>query len=71
MIIETKFDFGEMVVLKTDKEKKPRMITGFISRLHGNLFYLSCETAETCHYEIEFETITNDTKTVTGFANGK
>lgn len=54
MKIETKFDLSQIVFLITDQDQKERIITGIIVRPYGCLYYLSCGTEETTHYEMEF-----------------
>lgn len=36
MIIKCKYNFGDLVVLKTDREKKQRMVIGFSFRPNGH-----------------------------------
>ena len=53
MLIDNKFDFGQTVYLKTDKEQLPRIVTGMIVR-HGIIYYsLSQGTSETSHMDFE------------------
>lgn len=53
MILETQYNFGDIVYLKTDSDQKERMITGFKLRPAGTLIIVQCGTYETEHYEIE------------------
>jgi hypothetical protein len=53
MTIKNAFDFGDTVYLATDPEQFPRMVTGLIVRPHGVLYFVSCNTEETTHYDFE------------------
>lgn len=57
MVIENKFEVGDIVYLKTDTEQCDRLVTGLIIRPIGILYYLSLGPSETLHYEME---ITDD-----------
>lgn len=46
---------GSEVFLKTDQERLPRMVTGYIVRPTGVLYLLSSAATETEHYAIEIE----------------
>lgn len=58
--MNTKYNIGNIVFLKTDNEQVPRMITGILTRPYGNLFYLSNSTIETTHFEVEFTSDINE-----------
>lgn len=58
--MNTKYNIGDIVFLKTDKEQIPRMITGILIRPYGNIFYLSKGDYETTHYDIEFTSDINE-----------
>jgi hypothetical protein len=49
-----KYNIGDIVFLVTDKEQIPRQITGILQRPYGFIYYLSNNTNETTHYDIEF-----------------
>lgn len=66
MIIKCKYNFGDLVVLKTDREKKQRMIVGVHFSIFERLFVLACEGERTEHYEIEFS-LCEETKNKAGF----
>lgn len=54
LVIENKFDLGELVYLKTDEDQKMRMVTEISVMLDGSLVYeLTCGTVCTSHYEKE------------------
>ena len=48
-----RFKIGEIVYLKTDFEQLPRIVTGILMRPYGLIYYLSNNTTETTHYQIE------------------
>jgi hypothetical protein len=58
--MNTKYNIGDIVFLKTDKEQVPRMITGILIRPYGYLFYLSKSDLETTHFEIELTSDINE-----------
>jgi len=54
MVIENKYEFGEMVYLVTDDEQKKRIVTAIKVYPSGQLLYeLSCGTDNSDHYEFE------------------
>ena len=54
MVIDNKFEIGQIVYLKTDKEQLPRMITGLSCRGgEGISYWLGCGDKETNHFDIE------------------
>lgn len=53
MVIDNKYELGEIVYLVTDTEQAARIITGIIIRPTGIIYYLSCGKEEGNHYEIE------------------
>lgn len=57
MMLESKFDLGQMVYLKTDHEQRERQITQIT--WGGNMgirYCLTCGITETWHYDIEITT---------------
>ena len=58
--MNTRYNIGNIVFLKTDNEQVPRMITGILIRPYGNIFYLSKSDTETTHFEIEFTSDINE-----------
>jgi hypothetical protein len=58
--MNTKYNIGDIVFLKTDKEQEARIITGILIRPNGYVFYLSKSDLETTHYEIEFTSDINE-----------
>lgn len=56
MRVDTKYELGEIVYLKTDPDQQGRMITQ-ISLRPGHIFYeLSCGSNSSWHFEVEFTT---------------
>lgn len=53
MVIESEFDFGEIVYLTTDVDQKARMVTMVIVQPTGVLYKLSCGTGDSSHFGIE------------------
>jgi len=54
MVIDNKFEIGQLVYLKTDEEQKERMVVNIIIGPNDTLRYLLClAAAETWHYEME------------------
>lgn len=54
MDIKTKYDIGQIVFLATDENQRARIVTGIIIRPSGIIYYLTCGSEESTHYEIEF-----------------
>ena len=57
MVLNSEYNIGDFVYLKTDTEQLKRMITGYSVRKDTILYYLSQGVTETTHYGIE---INND-----------
>lgn len=56
MNIKTKFDIGQNVCLKHDREKQPRIVTGISVRAQKLLSYnLMSGVTDSWHYEFEIE----------------
>jgi len=56
MIIDTKYDIGDTVFLKTDYDQKERLVTR-IQMTQGNVMYeVSCGTENSWHYDFELAT---------------
>ncbi len=53
MMIDNKFDFGEIVYLVTDKDQTPRIV--YMMKVFKNeiLYELACGTTVSSHYEFE------------------
>jgi hypothetical protein len=65
MIIENKFDLGELVYLITDEEQKQRMVTKIQIFLDGSVMYmLSMGTLNSDHYEKEISEEKNINATI-------
>lgn len=67
MKIETKFDIGEMVLVKTDTQKAERMVTNIkICPNENHIYTLSIAEKISDHYEMELES-SNKTNNKAGF----
>lgn len=54
IVLQNKYDFGDIVYLKTDMEQLPRIVTAFISCPAGDILYeVNCGTIVSRHYEFE------------------
>lgn len=54
MLIENKYDFGDIVYLVTDGEQLPRIVTSIKIFKNGELLYLlSCGVSASDHYDFE------------------
>jgi len=66
LIIENKFDLGELVYLKTDEDQKQRMVTRITIGLDGSIiYYLTLGTLISEHYEKEISAEKNTLATTT------
>lgn len=52
-MIESDFEFGDIVFLKTDPDQLERQITGYIQRPNSIAYELSCGVETSIHYEFE------------------
>lgn len=66
MKFESKYGIGDVVSLVTDEENRSRIISGVSFRPNGYVYYLSCGSSETVHYDIEIKK-PEAKKTVNGF----
>lgn len=53
IVIENKFEIGQIVYLKTDEDQCARIITGIHIRPTGITYSLAVGDEETPHYEVE------------------
>lgn len=54
MKVETKYNIGDVVFLSTDIEQLQRVVTGIIIRPNNSIiYYLTCGSNETTHYDLE------------------
>lgn len=53
MLIDTKFELGDLVYLQTDPDQQKRLVTGLEIRPNGIIYLLSCGAVESSHYDIE------------------
>lgn len=59
MVIENKFNIGDVVYLKTDKDQSPRIVYGFAVRQAGILYELACGASTSGHYDFEITSEAN------------
>lgn len=53
-VIENKFDFGDLVYLRTDEDQKMRLVVAIKILPDGAItYYLSCGTVVSEHFEFE------------------
>jgi|LakMenEpi03Aug12_release.lakeMendotaPanAssembly.Ray.scaffolds.fasta_scaffold2208749_2 hypothetical protein len=60
MKINNKFTIKDLVVLSTDPDKLPRLVTGIIVRTSGLIYELSCGEFTSPHFEFEIELYKED-----------
>lgn len=53
MVIENKFELGQLVFIKTDTDQYPRMVISISVRQGGLLYELNFAQSSSWHYEIE------------------
>lgn len=53
MIINNKYDIGQIVFLITDPEQLPRIVTRLIVNMNTVLYDLSCGMEMSAHYDFE------------------
>lgn len=53
MVIENKFNFGDVVYLKTDNAQQPRIVTGFSVRQTCITYELACGVTTSWHWDFE------------------
>jgi len=49
MVIDNKFDFGQVVYIKTDQDQRPRIITGILVKPGYMEYQLNCGTDWSWH----------------------
>jgi hypothetical protein len=57
MVIDNKYEIGQVVYCCTDKEQQPRMITGIMVRPTAILYVVSLNGNESYFYEIEISNV--------------
>lgn len=65
MNITTKFDFGDIVYLKTDPDQLERIVTGFSIKLNSICYNLNHATTESWHWDFEITKDRDILKTTT------
>jgi hypothetical protein len=58
--IDNKFDFEQIVYLKTDREQLPRMVTKISITKVDIIYELSCGTLVSGHYGCEISEVINE-----------
>lgn len=53
MMIEVKYQFGQVLYLKTDQDQKPRILTGVLQRSGGVQLELACGSGSSWHWLFE------------------
>lgn len=53
ILLDNKYNIGDIVYLKTDPDQIERMITAIQLNANGIIYRLVCGTTETWHYDIE------------------
>lgn len=54
ILIESDYDLGDIVFLKTDSEQKERIVTAIQKTPNGIMYRLAQSTTDTWHYALEF-----------------
>lgn len=55
MIIETKYEIGDIVYLRTDSEQEERMVTAIWVNANGVKYELSCGLNYSVHFAMEMD----------------
>lgn len=53
MMLQSKYDIGQEVYLKTDADQKKRMVTGILIRGNNVQYDLACGSSSSWHFEFE------------------
>lgn len=53
MVVDNKFDIGQIVFLRTDADQSPFLVTRLTINRDGILYYLTSGQIESCHYDFE------------------
>lgn len=53
MVIDNKFNFGDVVYLATDIDQNPRIVTRIVISKESLIYELSCGERISSHYDIE------------------
>jgi len=59
MVIETEYDIGQTVYLKTDIHQVPRIVYGYYVDKTSILYRLMCGTDSSTHYDFEISETKN------------
>lgn len=67
MKINTLYDIGDIVYLKTDINQKERMVTAITITIGSHVYSLSCGDDSSEHYDIEISDTKDVMKTLTSY----
>lgn len=67
MKINTLYDIGDIVYLKTDTNQKERMVIAITITAGSHLYILSCGDDSSEHYDIEISDTKDVMKTLTSY----
>jgi len=56
MVIDNKFNIGDLVYIKTDIDQRARLVTGITLRLFGMIYELSLSENVSNHFDFELST---------------
>jgi len=65
MVINTKYELGDIVYLKTDSDQLERIVTGFSIKLNSICYNLNQATTESWHWDFEITRDRDVLKTTT------
>lgn len=66
IVIDNKYEIGQIVYLKTDREQYPRIVTAIAQRQGTVLYELSYGTSDAWHYDFEISVDKDVLITTTG-----
>ena len=66
MLVDNKFEFGDIVYLKTDTEQRQRIVFAIKVYKTDILYELACGTTTSMHYDFEISKEVNVLITTTG-----
>lgn len=60
IVIENKYNFGDILYLRTDVDQEPRIVTAIVACPAGDILYeLACGIVISKHYDFELATEKN------------
>ena len=66
MVVDNRFDFGDIVYLKTDPDQRQRIVFAIKVYKSDILYELACGTTTSMHYDFEISKEVNVLMTTTG-----